>query len=413
MKDQSSIIALIQKRFRCKKTKKVEQLAQLWGAEVDKMFAEMLYRAGSDDQVPHIRLREEMIQYLAENLLVVQEALVDARIDGRSLSEIDVDSERVALLVAEHQGRLEATIEKMADDWRKRLRVRWMPKTERLLAEEETQRKTKLSIVPRSKNHFVAEFFIRDFWSENQEIAIYRRSEDGGVSRKLKSFSKWGFVHNLYSDATEAWFGLIEGDAKRPLEMLLQRKALNQPQRDSLLAFLVIQLVRAPAFRDRIVEGVKPVIAKTVGDESAEDVEYQKKAFETLFRNNKFYHEFTHPLMWSRWALIKSEKPVFVLPDKVAISTKAGDQSVLLAPITPKVCFFASGIPEEEKRILPIVLQPDEQLCQRIGNVLSRYSVESLIAPPSFDIDDIMSVLGDCSVDGIIDDLRQLLAAKE
>ena len=80
-------------------------------------------------------------------------------------------------------------------------------------------------------------------------------------------------VATVYSDPLEAYFSLVEGDAKCPINMLLETYPLNSPQREAIVGFLVIQVLRNAA----IQEAVAPVIADLgYGD----DPEMRRKAYE-------------------------------------------------------------------------------------------------------------------------------------
>ena len=163
------------------------------------------------------------------------------------------------------------------------------------------------------KNHFIPRWFIRDHWATDGKVLRWRRTSEGWTSTK-RGFGEWGYRRELYSDQLEAYFSLLEGDAKRPIEMLLETLPLNSPQREALVGFLVIQFLRNPDTIAELQQAVAPVIAELGrGDDPA----MPRKAYESLYRNNEFYHRIAAPVMWSPWAIVRSERPVFVLPDNL------------------------------------------------------------------------------------------------
>lgn len=109
----------------------------------------------------------------------------------------------------------------------------------------------------------------------------------------------WGFRKNLYSNRLEAYFGLIEGDAAKPIQMMLKVEPLNRPQREALIGFIIIQRIRNPYFIDKIERSVAPVVASEVGQNKAADKEYMRAVYETLYKQNHFYEKLAKP-MWLR-----------------------------------------------------------------------------------------------------------------
>lgn len=88
--------------------------------------------------------------------------------------------------------------------------------------------------------------------------------------------------------------------------MLLETNPLNIPQREALVGFLIIQVLRNPHTMAAVERALVPIIAD-LGH--GDDPEMPRKAYETLFRNNEFYHTVSHPVMWSPWAIVRSERP--------------------------------------------------------------------------------------------------------
>ena len=188
---------------------------------------------------------------------------------------------------------------------------------------------------------FHSALFIRDHWATDGKVLRWRRTHNGWTSSK-RGFGEWGYLHKLYSDPLEAYFGLLEGDAKRPIEMLVETYPLNVPQRETLVGFLVIQFLRNPYTIAALQQGLAPVIAELgYGD----DPEMPRKAYESLYRNNEFYHRIAAPLMWSPWAIVRSGRPVFVLPDTFCARASATDGMRLIAPLTPTASLCYSSRP--------------------------------------------------------------------
>ena len=380
------ILKAICQQADCQPDEHIEALAALWAAVVESIVDGFWEEVQEDKDAPHIHLREDMVLHFAKTLLLLEKQVVGRRLGQRHPSEIDLDEERAALSSKAHQAMVSTTASNLAKAWRQRMQERWLPKTERLLAEEKTPKQTKLSVVPREKNHFISKSFLKRFWAEDGQIAVYKKGDSALKDRCLKPFSQWGFRRNLYSDATEAWFGLIEGDATQPLEMLISTRPLNGPQREALLGYLIAQYLRTPSFKEWILSPITPLIEKEVGSDKAKDPSYRNRVFERLFKNNDFYHQIANPLMVGKWVLVQSASPSFVLPDTAACTGEVDGKRALIAPLTPTITFVATGIPEEERRIVPHRITDDASICSLIVQLLVGATEESCVGHPSHDV---------------------------
>lgn len=262
---------------------------------------------------------------------------------------------------------------------------RWKPKSAKAIAGDKKSRQPTLAVKPVGKNHFIPRWFIRDNWAVGDKVLRWRRSEKGWVSSPW-GFGKWGYAHNLYSDRLEAYFGLLEGDAKEPIERLLDTKPLNSPQCEAFVGFLIIQLLRNPQFIEFVRRGIDPVIAE-LGH--SDDPQMLSKAYETIFQNNDLYHRLAHPVMCSRWAIVRSEAPVFVLPDTFGIRGLTSDGLRLIVPLTPTACFVTLPARESEKRIVPRHLTVDYHLAHRISSALVHGSAQEFLSHPTLRFEEL------------------------
>ncbi|WP_448662851.1 DUF4238 domain-containing protein [Sphingomonas sp. CJ20] len=225
-----------------------------------------------------------------------------------------------------------------------------------------------------------ADWRIRDLWAVEGKVLRWRRDGDGWTSAR-RGFGEWGYRHNLYSDRLEAYFGLLEGDAKKPVEMLLDTRPLNGPQREAFVGFLIIQLLRNPAFIEAHNEHLAPVLESLDPSEGEWTLE---RSYEAMFQNNDLYRLLATPVMESRWALVKSAQPVFVLPDTFGVRAPGRDGLRLIAPLSPTACFVTLPNREETKRIVPRHLPADQALAARITAALMRASDREFLSHPSF-----------------------------
>ena len=197
----------------------------------------------------HINIREEVVTELAQLRFWLAEKVVEKRVAGRDLSSIDPEQEREECLGLDGADTISATAWLVHERiWSRRLEERWKPKSAKAIEREANPpRAKKLAVQPVGNNHFIPRWFIRDHWATDGKVLRWRRTSEGWTSRKI-GFGQWGYRRELYSNQLEAYFSLLEGDARRPIEMLLATLPLNAPQREALVGFLVIHVLRNPYF---------------------------------------------------------------------------------------------------------------------------------------------------------------------
>lgn len=366
----------------------VDRFSVIWDEVVDSVIRKML-----DYSVPrisglHINLCEEMIFELAKLGLAIAEKIVADRLGGRQIDQIDERVEREACFSEDGVAKINNTAKQFAEHvWLKKYNERWKPRTENMLKREASPKVTPSKIAPPPRvedNHFVPKFFIKCYWSENTRIARFKKNENGKFTKDKPTLGQWGFGKNLYSDGLEEWFGLLEGDAKQPLEMLLNVEPLNRSQRESLVGFIVIQSLRNPNFMESLKLQMQPIVADKVGDGRENDPDYMRLVYETLFANNEFYNKFAGPIFQNEWAMVKSNNSEFVLPDTCNIfGMHEGGQYVVM-PITPKYCLVVLPFSASEICIVPHYIDADESLSRDISSILIANAKKEFLAGESF-----------------------------
>lgn len=371
----------IVKRFPNAEEAQILALGLIWDEVVHQIVNEMLALVPDDTAPLHINIREDMVLELAQLLFWLGNRVIEKRTAGRELSDIDPVEERRACLRPEGNNTITGTAQLAYEHvWKRKMDKRWKPKSAKAIEREKNPRNPTLAIKPVGKNHFIPRWFIRDLWAADGKVLRWRRAESRWTSA-LRGFGEWGYRHNLYSDRLEAYFGLLEGDAKRPIEMLLDTRPLNRPQRESFIGFLIIQMLRNPFFMEAVQQELAPIIAL---EGYADDPTMAARAFETMFSNDDFYSKMARSLMWSRWAIVKSTTPLFVLPDTFGAQGDVGNGLRMLVPLTPNACFVTLPDREEEKRIVPRHLPADESLARRISATLVHTAKDEFLSHPEF-----------------------------
>lgn len=360
---------------------KAEKIAVVWDEVVSSIIKEMLARAEPHMVDLHIDLREEMALELAKLISFLSTKVVADRISGRVVKDIDPQVEREQCFSPKGREKISVTAQNCADEiWLRKYTERWKPKTEAALRKEKKQKRT--SIVPKrvEENHFIPKSFIKRYWSEGQ--FIYRTIKGPeGLDEKIKTpVGSWGFRPNLYSDHLEAYFGLLEGDAVRPIQMLLNVEPLNRPQREALVGFIVIQRIRNPHFMEKLERSVAPVVVSEVGADKAEDKQYMRAVYETLYSQNDFYDKLARPIIYSRWVVVRSESPDFVLPDVCNLFGVYENKQYVVTPLTPNDCLIVLPVEIDEPRIVPHYIKASESMVRDISYILCCAAKEELLS---------------------------------
>ncbi len=372
----------------------VNPLAQIWDEVVHHIIGEMMELTMSDESPLHINIRADMTLELAQLHLWLGEKVVEKRIASRNLMTIDVESERAECLGEEGFETIVGTARLAYEHiWNRKMEERWKPKSAKAIERDKNPKERKASIKPVNKNHFIPRWFIRDNWSEEGKILRWRRTENGWASRQ-HSFGKWGFRRGLYSDKIEAYAGLVEGDAKIPIEMLLQTMPLNRPQQVSLIGLFVVQILRNPFFGEQLQQEIWSIVEQLPNFEGGmKRPNMAEETYRILRQSDDFYRKLSDPLMWSRWAIVRSQSPVFVLPDTFCARTALGGSLRLIVPLTPTKCFVTLPSKETEKRVVPLHVKADDSLARRISSMLVQSAAEEFLSHADFCIENGSDVI--------------------
>lgn len=381
--------SIIIKKHPDSRSSDVAKVAVIWDEVVSLIIQKMIEYSAKQIPALHINLREEMALELAKLTLFVSEKVVDKRLNGRLLADIDEATERDECFNEEGLNKIEQTALNMLNGvWVKLYNERWKKKSEAFLAKDEKPKITKISPKPVEDNHFIPKSFIRRYWSSGQHVFKFTKIANSKIKKAKLGLGQWGFAKNLYSDYLEAYFGLLEGDAVRPMEMLLNVEPLNRPQRESLIGFMVIQRLRNPQFMDALKCQMIPIVASEVGGGKEHDDKYMRSVYETLYQQNDFYDKLARPILYSKWVVVRSEEPIFVLPDTCNIFGKHDECQYVIMPFTPTDCLVVLPVPVSDIRIVPHYIKADLALAKDISAALVANAKNEFIADQGFQYDE-------------------------
>lgn len=366
----------------------LERLSVIWDEVINQIIERMIELSKPYIDDLHINLREEMVLELAKLQIFIGEKVVNERVAGRSLDQISEDQERDLCLNERGIERIENTAHILSENvWIKRYNQRWKPKTIATLQKEKSPKKTRLSVKKVDDAHFIPKSFIRRYWSKNGKVYRYIKTETGSFEASIISYGQWGYLRGLYSDKLEAYFGLVEGDAVRPIEMLLKVEPLNRPQKEALVGFIVIQRLRNPIFMSSLIDHMRPIVKDIVGREQSNDQVYMRSVYETLYEDNEFYDRVVHPVFENRWVVVRSDTPDFVLPDTCNIFGQHEGSQYVIMPITPKDCLIVMPFKDSVARIIPNYVTVRGDVIKDISRVLVFCAEKEFLCDESAQID--------------------------
>lgn len=365
----------------------VDRISVVWDDVVSMIVQKMLEYSAKEIPPLHVNLREEMALELAKLSLFISEKVVADRLGAKKLTEIDERAEREECFSESGTRKIEQTAVNIANAiWIKLYNERWKRKSESFSEKEKNPKKTKINPKPVEDNHFIPKSFIRRYWSCGQHVYKFMKLENGEFKKDRIGLGQWGFVKNLYSDYLEAYLGLLEGDAVKPMEMLLNVEPLNRPQRESLIGFVIVQRLRNPHFMNTLCRHMIPVVAAEVGCGKEDDETYMRSVYESLYRQNEFYNKLAKPIMYSKWVVVRSGQPIFVLPDTCNIFGKYNGEQYVIMPITPNDCLIVLPVPVSDIRIVPHYIEASDSLSKDISAVLTASAESEFLADENFEL---------------------------
>jgi len=325
----------------------VRALAALWTDEVDRVVSGMLALARDSvgpvlpEECRHAALRE-----LAELQLWLEQRIVERKLAGCRLDEIDPEAEAAWAGSPEASECIENTATICANgiwiplvrEWRRRYPF----------IDDQRARPTKL--VPRRvsapgsrRHHYSPRFANRRWANEDGLLRVYRRGVDHLLTFRDVGYGSWAWEPFLYSQGLERYFGLVEGDAAGPYRKLLTAEPLSEQDRRCWVAFLTVQLFRTPSMIVRNLAGLRALIRRRELDFPT-DVASLRLAHETLFTNNDLFAHLYRMLCRREWRLLSPPPGKhFVRGDNpaVVVGSESNGNWRLVYPLSPDRCFVA------------------------------------------------------------------------
>ena len=325
----------------------VRALAALWTDEVDRVVSAMLALArDSVGPVLPEECRHEALRELAALQLWLEQRIVERKLAGRQLDEIDPEAEAALAGSPEASECIENTATVCANGI-------WIPlvrgcRRSYPLIDDQRARPTKL--VPRrvpapgsKRHHYSPRFANRRWTNEDGLVRVYHRGVDHRLTFRDVGCGSWAWEPFLYSQRLERYFGLVEGDAAGPYRKLLTVEPLSERDRRCWVAFLTVQLFRTPSMIVRSLAGLRVLIRHRELDFPT-DIASLRLAHETLFTNNDLFAHLYRMLCRREWRLLSPPSGKhFVRGDNpaVVVGSESNGTWRLVYPLSPDKCLVA------------------------------------------------------------------------
>jgi Protein of unknown function (DUF4238) len=339
------------------------KLSRTWSAALDRIITRMFDICEREDGLTlHVDHRAEAAFELGRLLLFLGKSILDAKAKVKPLDQYDPDAEEALIQTEDEQNKINNTARNMADGVWKPLTAKWRakrPLIERADAPGRAHQLRKPAKPPpyRKHMHYVPQSTTQQWAHErSSKFLVYAIGVDGEVRARPRTPKSWGAATSLYSQRLEHLLGLIEGDARRPYQKLVDVIPLSELERRQWVAFLIAQHVRTPRFIRRNIHHLKGWIERKAFPYPTSPA-HLGRAFETLFTNNDLYRAYYQLITGRAWEVVRAADGLtFLKGDNPAVITgrKADWTWRLIYPLTPTRCFIAGPAPEREPgRIIP------------------------------------------------------------
>ena len=365
-----------------------QELSHLWSLEVSRIIQQVLkITEDAGRSAWHIDARTEAIFRMSELLLDVSSCLVESRLRGRTAAAIDIAQEETQLASSEVDRLRSQTAQTMAD-------AVWIPLYDRLHTQYPLvvlpggeQRIPRLpGRLPRSKqpdtrkNHFVPRFTIRPWADPDGNVRILIRRPGGPIHSHLGGYAQWGFEDFLYPNVLERYFQQIESRAASPYRQLIACRPLTPDDRYFLMAFLILQRLRTPAFMSELACRVR---MRLRGKRSVTP-EMMRRACFALFQNDSLFAAYSNLLSGRRWKLLAAADGMsYPRTDAPVVTVAVKGVWTCFYPLTPTYCLQV-GPEFATQSDVPIALPQRQETCdtEALNTLLLARTRFSLVVRP-------------------------------
>lgn len=325
----------------------ISALSEIWDIELDRIILRMLDISSESCATIPLEAKHEAVFEMAKLASYIAELIIEKKLAGSNLEEINPDLERAWLDTQECADRIENTATLFAQNvWIKFLNDWWKkhPIASSSKPSPAHSKFAKISHEGVRRQHFSPKFSNR-YWADGgNDIRIYSRALHGSVSSVVRPMGIWAREDFIYSQSLEALLSEIESDAGTPYKKLLNMVPFGEEDRRHWVAFLTSQLLRTPWFILRHLRDLRSIIERN-GIAYSTHTASLRRAHATLFTNNKVFDTFYRMICEREWTILssRSNEGAFIRGDVPVVIGGSIKRKTwqLIYPMTPSKCFVA------------------------------------------------------------------------
>ena len=372
------------------------EIAVIWADELDQIIARLLAlsKASVGATLP-IQARPTVMLELSNLILFIASQMAKRKLQqDRLLEPLTAHAARRAVESTTGKQRIEDTARILADHvWDKRVahwRKLW-PLIIDPVADEppvRASRRASRDAPAVRNNHFSPVFSHKPWASTSGLVRELSRGLDGQLRHRDISYRVWGRDQYLYSLPLERNLALVDDDAAKVARKLLDLVPLADIDKRRWIAFLIVQLLRSPAFMLKLTRRTESIIP-TIDPLYPTTPAALKAAYETLFTNNDVYahfHRLIAPLTWRMLAAPSGTS--FIRPDATILAEGSVDKSTwrLAYPLTPEKVFIVEPGPTQgyDQAFVPTVALASSAVME-FNQRLSAVAFRSVLVRPESD----------------------------
>jgi len=328
------------------------QIAGIWSNEMEIIITRM--KEISDASVGpalHIEARIDAIEQMAMLRAYLSQRMLAKKLgDDAAAAGLTAAKERAAVLSQLGRECVENTAKNLAEIWIS-LVLKWRKKWPLVVTPDSAHDRPKPVSKPKRianapgvrNNHYSPASSNKPWASGTQnQVKTLTCNPDGTLRSQDMSYRSWGKEQFLYSLRLERYLALVDDDGARSRDKIIAVRPLTDLDKRRWIAFLIVQMLRTPAFMRQLTENTKRILPDIAPDYPSTPGAL-KTAYETLFTNNDVYTRFHEMIAPRTWTVLRAPTGSgFIRPDStILVEGNIRDSTWRLAyPMTPRKVFL-------------------------------------------------------------------------
>lgn len=391
------ILSKLQSKFPDADQARLIELSEIWEQEMDRIIQRMLDISAESCTALPAEAKHLAVFEMAQLVNFLSGKIVEKKLEKSTIEQVDVDQERAWLDSEECSDRVETTARNFAENIWMQFVDEWWEKYPAVSSADKKAKRRKFAKYRTGvrRQHFSPKQSNKHWADEKNKVRIYRPALDGSVRSELRPMAEWSREEFIYSQSLESLFAAIESDAGSPYKKLLNMVPFCEDDRKHWVAFLIAQIFRTPSFIIRNLDALRGIIERD-RLAYATDTASLRRAYETLFINNKVFDTFYRTICGHEWSLWSAapEDGAFLRGDvPVVIDGSDNDHNWrLIYPMTPYKCFVSGPTPCAIPDVpIPRTRTLDASQLRAINELIAMRCLESAMGVSSRDDSELFS----------------------